>query len=227
MKTSQLKMKPALAALCAGLLLAPCPASEHDFDTLFEDSEDTRDVNEGMLAFLPAPPDGVVHAHTTRITLTDDALRDGWAGLYQCHHHIDQVSAAQIVYNTERIRSLAVAGVTGIGRAWVEGASVQLADVGEAASLCITAESQVVRPQADGGFVVRNGPFMRRFLDGYYPMHVTLEILLPPGEWILERSVPVAQPGFSVTRSRNGMVADAWFEGRLETEFYFTPADSL
>mgnify|MGYP001827222356 CR=1 FL=1 len=106
MKTSQLKMKPALAALCAGLLLVPCPASEHDFDTLFEDREDTRDVNEGGLVFLPAPPDGVVHAHTTRITLTDDALRDGWAGLYQCHHHIDQVSAAQIVYNTERIRNL-------------------------------------------------------------------------------------------------------------------------
>ena len=58
-------------------------------------------------------------------------------------------------------------------------------------------------------------------------MHVTLEIRLPPGDWVLERSVPALQPGFSVTRSHDGILADAWFEGRLKTEFYFTAADSL
>ena len=50
---------------------------------------------------------------------------------------------------------------------------------------------------------------------------------LPPGDWELERSVPALQPGFSVTRNHDGILADAWFEGRLETEFYFTAADNL
>jgi hypothetical protein len=112
----------------------------------------------------------------------------------------------------------------GIGRAWVEGASIQLENVRDAASLCIRAESRVVRLLPGNRFVVRNGPFMRRFLDGYYPMHVTLEIILPPGDWVLEKSEPAVQPGFSVTRNPAGIVVDAWFEGELETEFYFMPA---
>ena len=84
------------------------------------------------------------------------------------------------------------------------------------------AESRVVTP-ADGGFFVRNGPFMRSFLDGYYPMHVTLEVVLPPGEWQLFSTRPASQPGFEV-QYRAGMVrADAWFSGMLRTEFHFLP----
>ncbi len=181
-------------------------------------------VNEGELVFHAEPPSGPVHAHHNRITLTRQSLQDGWAGLYQCHTHLDAVPDAQVVFRQGRIRQLEVAKTAAIGRAWVEGHTVQLKGVEPGAQLCLRAESRVVTP-ADGGFVVRNGPFMRNFLDGYYPMHVILEIVLPPGDWQLFGSRPASQPGFEVQYAAGTVTADAWFSGRLRTEFHFLPGD--
>lgn len=209
------------------LLVLPAVAGaacEPGADDPFPCAVDSRDVNEGSLEMLPSPPSGPVHRHSNRITLTAASLVDGWARLYQCHTHLDKVTAAQIVYHADRVRKLKVDSFEGIGRAWVEGATVQLENISATAELCIDAESRVVQPLADNRFVVRNGPYMRRFLDGYYPMHVTLEIILPPGDWTLEKSGPAAQAGFSVARKPGGIFVDAWFEGKLETEFYFMPA---
>ncbi|MGB5261131.1 MAG: hypothetical protein WBO34_11505 [Gammaproteobacteria bacterium] len=218
----------AMVFLLLGLCLVPGAGSveDADFDAAFPPEPETGHVNEGALEFLAAPPPGKAHAHSNRITLTASSLQDGWARLYQCHDNLDSVPAAQIVYSSERVRKLQVASVAGIGRARVEGHTVQLQDVSDTAGLCIFAESRVVHKLSADRFMVRNGPFMRRFLDGYYPMHVTLEIQLPPGDWVLEKTVPAAQSGFAVTRRQDTIVADAWFEGKLVTEFYFMPADS-
>ena len=186
----------------------------------------TATVNEGVLRFLEQSPAEAVHAHHNRITLSRQSLDDGWAGLYQCHTDLDPVPAAQVVFNAGRVRHLQVEKVTGIERAWVEGVSVQLEGVNPGAELCLSGETRVVVPQPEGGFLVRNGPFMRRFLDGFYPMHVRLEILLPPGYWTLVRSQPPGQPGFEIVRHAHGLDVDAWFEGELRTEFYFAPANS-
>jgi hypothetical protein len=198
-------------------------ADEAGAADFFPDGPDVEDINEGALELLPVRPSGPVHAHSNRITLTADSLQDGWADLYQCHRHLDAVAAAQVVYNRERVRRIQVEQSGGIGRARVEGTTVQLENVTASAVLCIRAESRIVWPQSANRFVVRNGPFMRKFLDGYYPMHVTLEIILPPGDWVLEKSEPATQPGFNVTRTATGVVADAWFAGELETEFHFAP----
>jgi hypothetical protein len=147
----------------------------------FPEDFDASVINEGELEFLASPPDEPVHTHHNRIILTATSLADGWAALYQCHTRLDPVPAAQIVFHAQRIRRLQVEKSTGIGSAGVHGPSVQLEAVSPAAELCLSAESRVVVPQPGGGFLVRNGPFMRSFLDGYYPMHVILEISLPPG----------------------------------------------
>ena len=181
---------------------------------------DPSTVNEGELVFHAPPPAGAVHTHYNRITLTGQSLQDGWAGLYQCHMHLDAVPDAQIVFRQGRIRELEVAKTVAIGQARVEGHTVQLKDVLPGAELCLRAESRVVTP-ADGGFMVRNGPFMRSFLDGYYPMHVTLEIVLPHGDWQLFGSRPASQPGFEVQYRAGTVTADAWFSGKLRTEFHF------
>ena len=183
---------------------------------------DPASVNEGELVFHEEPSADPVHAHHNRITLTAESLQDGWAGLYQCHTHLDAVPDAQVVFRQGRIRHLEVARTAAIGRAWVEGHTVQLKDVGPGAELCLRAESRVVTT-ADNGFIVRNGPFMRSFLDGYYPMHVTLEIVLPPGDWQLFGSQPASQPGFEVQYMAGTVTADAWFSGKLRTEFHFLP----
>ena len=189
----------------------------------FPEDFDASAINEGELEFLASPPGEPVHTHHNRIMLTATSLADGWAALYQCHTHLDPVPAAQIVFHAERIRRLRVDKSTGIGRAGVDGASVQLEAVSPAAELCLSAESRVVVPQPGGGFLVRNGPFMRSFLDGYYPMHVLLEISLPPGRWTLVRSEPEPQPGFTVSYRHGKVSVDAWFSGQLRTVFYFKP----
>jgi hypothetical protein len=197
-------------------------------DAWLEAREDvhTATVNEGELSFLENPPERAVHAHHNRITLSRQSVNDGWAGLYQCHTNLDAVPAAEVVFRPGRMRHLQVEKASGIGRAWVEGESVQLEGVAPGAELCLSGETRVLVPQMDGGFLVRNGPFMRRFLDGFYPMHVTLEIILPPGDWTLVRSQPPGQPGFEITRNARGLEVEAWFEGALRTEFHFAPAGS-
>ena len=196
-------------------------------DAWLEAPEDvhTATVNEGELRFLVRPPEQVVHAHHNQITLSSQSLNDGWAGLYQCHTNLDAVPAAEVVFRPGRMRHLKVEKARAIGRAWVEGHSVQLEDVAPGAELCLSGETQVVVTQPDGGFQVRNGPFMRRFLDGFYPMHVRLEIVLPPGDWALIHSQPSGQPGFAIVRTAEGLDVDAWFEGELRTEFHFAPVE--
>ena len=213
-----------LIALVFPVALYGNPADDAWLDA--HDEALTTSVNEGELAFLEQPPAEAVHAHHNRITLSGRSLNDGWAGLYQCHTDLDPVPAAEIVFNAGRARPLQVEELAGIERAWVEGVSVQLQGVAPGARLCLSGETRVVVPQPDGSFLVRNGPFMRRFLDGFYPMHVRLEIVLPPGDWTLVHSQPAAQPGFEITRTAQGLDVDAWFEGELRTEFNFTPAGS-
>lgn len=215
-------MRTIVTLILVGVIMSPALAGS-DAEAWLEAPEfDPDTVNEGELTFHPEPPAGPVHAHHNRITLTRQSLQDGWAGLYQCHTHLDAVPDAQVVFREGRIRGLEVAKTVAIGHARVEGHTVQLKNVEPGAQLCLRAESRVVTP-ADGGFFVRNGPFMRSFLDGYYPMHVTLEVVLPPGEWQLFSTRPASQPGFEVQYSAGMVRADAWFSGKLRTEFHFLP----
>jgi hypothetical protein len=69
----------------------------------------------------------------------------------------------------------------------------------------------------NGGFRLRNGPYMRRFLDGYYPMRVALSIDYPTDRLRLVGQSPASQPGFSVHVGERRIEVDATFEGRLVT----------
>jgi len=197
-------------------------AAMPDADTLlFDDFEErARRVNEGELVFLATPPERRVHHHLTRLEITAQALGDGWVLLHQCHEHIDQVPAAQIVYQPGKLRRLEIALYRNIGAAWVEGDSVQLRDVAGDAQLCVAAETRALHAVGDGRYELRNGPFMRQFLDGYYPMHVSLEVKYPEGLELVGTE-PEPQPGFAVRRAGSWVGVDAWFEGRLSTAMRF------
>lgn len=178
-------------------------------------------VNEGELEFLAEPPGQPVHHHDNRLTVTAASLEDGWVGLDQCHRNLDPVRRAEVVFGEGRIRGLEVVSSERIGRAWVEGASVQLEDVRKGARLCLRAESRALHPTGDG-LVLQNGPYMRRFLDGYYPMHVTIRVELPPAVAV-GRIEPPAQPGLRIEQEGRRLHLDAWFEGRLVTRIHLRP----
>jgi len=225
----------ALIVLALSLAVMPVRSSTHgddEFDNFenidwFEDDlkTDTDRVNEGELAFLAVPPVKAVH-HMHNIVILDGNSRDsGWVRLEQCHRNIDKVPRAQIVFHKERIRNLQIRNAENMGKAWVEGASVQLTDIGEDSSLCLEADSRALSANGDGSFRIENGPFMRRFLDGYYPMRVSEQILLADSGLRFSAIKPARQPGFEVEADAETIRFDAWFEGRLRTEVELLPAD--
>ncbi|MDX1336131.1 MAG: hypothetical protein R3312_10125, partial [Gammaproteobacteria bacterium] len=76
-------------------------------------------------------------------------------------------------------------------------------------------------PDEEGGFTLYNGPYMRQFLDGYYPMKVTLTIAYPDQLLNFRSASPEAQPGFDIKNKTGTLVVQALFEGRLTTQLSF------
>jgi len=150
---------------------------------LGDDSEERAlAVNEGDLEFLVSPPDKPPHVLHNKLVINSQSLKDGWVDLVQCHENLDQVSIAEIMYHPRRTRSIKVLSSVGVEKAWVEKNSVQLVNISDDARICVSAEVHSLYPNFDGSYSMYNGPFHRRFLDGYYPMRVTMDVSLPIGE---------------------------------------------
>ena len=177
-------------------------------------------VNEGDLLFLADIPRRDVHHHSSRVVISERSLRDGWVVMEQCHEHLDQVAAAQILFNPGRSRALQVLSFRNMDAAFAEDNTIQLRGIRDDSQVCIRAESLALHQEAGEIFELHNGPFMRRFLDGYYPLHLSLRIDYP-GSLTLADFAPEAQPGFTVTRAPGRVSVEALFEGQLRTRFRF------
>jgi hypothetical protein len=202
--------------------------SEEELEAWFEDDSrstpfSTDDVNEGDLAFITIPPEKPTLHSDNRLSITETSLKDGWVGMHQCYNHLDAVKDAQVVYQYKEIRNLKVEKTRNIEKAWIEGQSVQLLNTQKGATLCVSAQVRILYKNADNTYTLKNGPFQRRFLDGYYPMHVSLAITYPSEKLSFVSSKPGEQPGFIVTSKPDEVLLDAWFEGKLFTEVIFKP----
>jgi hypothetical protein len=178
-------------------------------------------VNEGSLTFLDKPPAKPVHHHQNSIRIDNASLSTGWVSLSQCHDQLDQVSRAQISFREGFVRDLKVVSSSQIESAWIEDASVQLRNVGPGARLCIEAQTQALKNAGNGFFNLANGPYMRKFLDGYYPMRVSMDIDYPAGILKLVDISPIQQTGFDIRLEPGRIRLEAWFEGELRTLLQF------
>ena len=208
-----------LVAFVLGLgigISAACLAVDEPPDAWTDAHEEasTAAVNEGGLRLLTADAASGTHAHDNRIAIRPESLVDGWVGLDQCHRALDAVPAAQVVFQPGRIRQIRVTRSDGIGRAWVAEHSVQIEDVGQDAVLCIRAESLALHDLGQGRFRLRTGPYMRRFLDGYYPMRLALHVEHPQTLRLMGQ-YPQVQPGLGITATEDRLGLDATFKGRL------------
>lgn len=220
-RLSALLTAAALAVLLAGAPSKPAVAAAQSAENAWDEDWDLEArvaaVNEGELRFLPPEAAEGHHVHFNRIRIDASSLRGGWIDLEQCHERLDAVPAARIVFHPQRIRHLRILSAEGIGQPWVEGHSIQLQDVGHGARLCVGGESRALHDLGEGRYRLQNGPYMRRFLDGYYPMRVVLQIQYPSDFLRFEAPRPGLQPGLDV-RQRDGEIqVDATFEGRLYT----------
>ena len=155
------------------LLPALTGAAEEDWSAIDEQLEleqKALETNEGDLQVLDRPPEAASHHHQNRLLITAQSLSDGWVTMYQCHSDLDKVSATQIVYNKGRVRNIRVTSSQNIGSVRIEGHTVQMEDIGANSEICISADKRALLYE-NGQYHLKLGPFMRRFLDGYYPMH--------------------------------------------------------
>jgi hypothetical protein len=215
--------------LCAVLLLcAPFLAAQdltpEELERWFEDDSRAHpydfDVNSGELEFLAVMPDKRVPHSRNGLRILASSLDDGWVEQAQCHENLDPVPRAEVVYKYREMRDLRVVSASGIERAWVEGQSVQMENIEHGAVLCVAAAARLLRREGDA-YVLRNGPFQRRFLDGYFPLRVTLTLEYPVQHLRVESIDPPPQPGFGVQQASGQITLEALFEGRLYTEVRF------
>ena len=214
-----LPFRPSKAAFLLALLPLVGQAAPSEEELFFKS---VSEVNDGDLRFLSKAPERPVHHHQNRITLSPDSLASGWVKLEQCHQHIDAVPSSQIVYSEDRIRGLRITRSENIERAWVHEHTVQMENIRPDALICIEAESRALLNDRPDVYVLLNGPFMRRFLDGYYPMRVTMTVDLGSSGLRFDALFPAAQTGFTVHANEKEVGYDTWFEGRLITLIRFT-----
>lgn len=198
-----------LAVLAAGPVLAQAPA---DLSL-----ESAHNVNEGTLHFLEKLPAKAVHHHQNWFRIDAESLATGWVRLVQCHDNLDAVPRAQITFREGFVRDLKILSYNEIESGWIEGASVQLVNVRRGARLCLAADARALRHTGNGYYNLYSGPYMRKFLDGYYPMRLTLEIEYPTSLLNLLDVSPAAQPGFQLDDTPGHLRMDAIFEGVLQT----------
>lgn len=198
-------------------LTAQAEFSQQALDWLNDDSEqpDARQVNEGQLTFLAPISDRRVLHSTSELFISPASLDNGWVELRQCYRQLDPVGRTAVVYSYRQLRNLAVTHTEHIGSAHVDQQTVNLEDVGEEAELCIRAEVANLKSLGGGRYRISTGPYHRKFLDGYYPFRISLQIHYPPQLLRVKRISPQAQPGFEPRIQDNRLDIDTWFEGRL------------
>jgi hypothetical protein len=111
------------------------------------------------------------------LTISKQSLTNGWIRFDQCHYQLDPVAKIEVSYHPEKTKSLKVLSNNGINQVEVVGSFVVLQGVKKGAQVCISGSSKTLTPEGRR-FSINRGPYMRKFLDGYFPMIVEESIQL-------------------------------------------------
>jgi len=199
--------------------------SAEELEKWFNSDEDIVDpiklINEGELVFLKKKPELEPHQARHTITILPGSLKDGWVTLNQCHANLDVMPAAQVVFQGKRVRNLKILSSTNIGKTWIEDKTIQLKNVQKNATVCLEVETKALWKNTDGSYTLKTGPYQRKFLDGYFPMRLLLEVNYPENRLTFKQSTPKIQAGFSVTHDNGIIKVNALFEGLLYTQLLF------
>ena len=215
-----------IAGTICGLLIAEMPAAtEPPLDESWLDDEDESQalrVNEGQLNFIvPIHDQSILHSDT-HLWITSKSMQTGWVKMQQCYRHLDRVGRTDIVYAYREMNNLQVTSAKQIAQVRVKPHRVELEDVGKGAELCVQAEVRILQRLSDKTYGMQNGPYHRKFFDGYYPYHVSLTVHYSSNEMQLKRVEPKPQDGFYVTEKTGVLSIDSWFEGELRIGLEFS-----
>ncbi len=197
-----------VSAALLTLALQPASAEPDDLEKLLEIGDD---------AFAPVtrplaePP----FYHHKWIRIEQNSLTNGWVFNRQCHSQFAAMPSLQIVFGTGTTRNIRLTKTKLLGRAWVEGTTVQLETVRPESEICFSSENRVLSPTGPGDYELKVGPFYYRYLDGYFPMQMILNVDYPPS---LLKVVDVApdQPEAIAVKYASGQIRlESVFQGKL------------
>lgn len=186
-----------------------------------DDEISTDHISEGELKFLEKPPLKPSLHSINRISISEESLTTGWVLLEQCYENLDPVPVTEIVYQYKSIRGLRITSNKNIATANIDNKTIHLEYVEKNAELCIKAEVKILNKLSDISYNLKNGPFHRKFLHGYYPYHLTLQVNYPSSIIELSSVTPANQIGFKVKREFNMLHIESHFEGMLNIQLLF------
>lgn len=198
----------ALATLgvATGLAALPATAGPLELDDI---------ALEGQLRFLAERPDPEAYRYEATAAIDEGSLRTGVIVLQTCHRQLDRNRRVVVAFNRERVQQIDLLDHAGVGRAWVDGHRVELADVQRGGHVCIGLRSRALESTGPGRWRLHAGPLMRRYLDGYLPMDATLTVRWPAGLLAVARTEPAPQPGVRLREATDGATLALTFAGRL------------
>lgn len=187
-------------------------------------NEDTpitnKEVNSGQLTFLKSIPVKPTLHSKNIFVIDENSINNGWVKLSQCYENLDAVAVAEVVYQYRFLRKLKIKSAKNIQNAYVSKQSVQLENVQQNATLCITAEVRNFYQNKDKTFTLASGPYHRKFLDGYYPYHLSIDVQFAKQLRFLN-SLPKVQKGYEIKKLNNQLKIDTWFEGKFNSKLSF------
>lgn len=186
-----------------------------------DNKSDVSQVNEGELEFIIQPQKKRIFHSVNNLNIRPESIEDGWVDLQQCYYNLDKIDNVEITYKYQSMKELMLVSKKNIESAVVAKQSVQLREVKDNAEICVSTEVRILYKNKNSSFSLINGPYHRRFLDGYYPYHVSLIINYPEHLLSFISSTPKIQDGFSITKENNKLIIDTYFEGILNTEIIF------
>ena len=163
----------------------------------------------------------LLSSKSSAISITTESMKSGWIDNKQCHYNLQTVPAMEIVFRKGRVKNLEIKRYENIGRVWVEDATVQLKEIKKNAMICITGETlSFKKNDRTGTYIWTGGPYMKKYLDGYFPMKVSIAIDYPSEKLVLEKLYPQAVE-LKALKLSGHIRLSLVFEGILELETHF------
>ena len=182
-------------------------------------------VNGGQLNWLTENQTQGQYGLENSLILERSSLSDGWVQFTQCHNNLDAIRKIVVQYNPKNTRGLKVQSSEKIDSVSIDESNraAVLTGVGKQARVCIAGESKSLEETADG-YLLKRGPYMRKFLDGYYPMALKETLTWSQTGLKLVTEGMQSQHGqsYDYSASSQKLVAKYWFEGRLSPRYVLT-----
>jgi hypothetical protein len=185
-----------------------------------EDDFPTRFQNKQVKWLSPEDVPQNDYYLVNHLILTPDSLAHGWVTFEQCHHQLDALAKIDIVYNSQTTRGLTITRESGIASAKAGTAQVTLSGIEKDAEICIEGQSRTLR-KASEGWVLERGPYMRKFFNGYYPMHLKETLNWSQTDLTLSRPASGHSLGRHFEQTDQNLTAKYWFEGELRPVYQF------